>query len=164
MKGKVVDVWDQADEIVEGLPAQRKHPYKAFVNIMYGCDNLPYCIVPHKGKRAQRIRSHPGRSQSWWPTACWRLPCSVKMLILIGPDRNQDKEEAGGGVMDSSGEYVSFAGLIHMLNEVEGLKRIRFTTSHPKDLRRTHRRFASCENCATFIFPYSRGARGFWRR
>ena len=82
------------------------------------------------------------------------------MLILIGGQiRNQDKEEAGGGtVMDSSGEYVSFAGLIHMLNEVEGLKRTRFTTSHPKDLSdELIDAFASCKSCApTFIFPYSR--------
>lgn len=62
--------------------------------------------------------------------------------------------------MDSSGEYVSFAGLIHMLNEVEGLKRIRFTTSHPKDLSdELIDAFASCEKlCPHIHLPVQSGS------
>jgi tRNA-2-methylthio-N6-dimethylallyladenosine synthase len=162
---KVVDVWDQADEIVEGLPAQRKHPYKAFVNIMYGCDNFcSYCIVPYTR----------GRERSRDPEAILEevkalVADGVLEITLLGQNvnsyrgqiRNQDKEEAGGGtVMDSSGEYVSFAGLIHMLNEVEGLKRIRFTTSHPKDLSdELIDAFASCEKlCPHIHLPVQSGS------
>ena len=162
---KVVDVWDQADEIVEGLPAQRKHPYKAFVNIMYGCDNFcSYCIVPYTR----------GRERSRDPEAILEevkalVADGVLEITLLGQNvnsyrgqiRNQDKEEAGGGtVMDSSGEYVSFAGLIHMLNEVEGLKRIRFTTSHPKDLSdELIDAFALCEKlCPHIHLPVQSGS------
>ncbi len=162
---KVVDVWDQADEIVEGLPAQRKHPYKAFVNIMYGCDNFcSYCIVPYTR----------GRERSWDPEAILEevkalVADGVLEITLLGQNvnsyrgqiGNQDKEEADGGkVMDSSGEYVSFAGLIHMLNEVEGLKRIRFTTSHPKDLSgELIDAFASCEKlCPHIHLPVQSGS------
>ncbi|NLM08204.1 MAG: tRNA (N6-isopentenyl adenosine(37)-C2)-methylthiotransferase MiaB [Clostridiales Family XIII bacterium] len=162
---KVVDVWDQADEIVEGLPAQRKHPYKAFVNIMYGCDNFcSYCIVPYTR----------GRERSRDPEAILEevkalVADGVLEITLLGQNvnsyrgqiGNQDKEEADGGkVMDSSGEYVSFAGLIHMLNEVEGLKRIRFTTSHPKDLSdELIDAFASCEKlCPHIHLPVQSGS------
>jgi tRNA-2-methylthio-N6-dimethylallyladenosine synthase len=162
---KVVDVWDQADEIVEGLPAQRKHPYKAFVNIMYGCDNFcSYCIVPYTR----------GRERSRDPEAILEevkalAADGVLEITLLGQNvnsyrgqiGNQDKEEADGGkVMDSSGEYVSFAGLIHMLNEVEGLKRIRFTTSHPKDLSdELIDAFASCEKlCPHIHLPVQSGS------
>lgn len=132
---------------------------------MYGCDNFcSYCIVPYTR----------GRERSRDPEAILEevkalVADGVLEITLLGQNvnsyrgqiGNQDKEEADGGkVMDSSGEYVSFAGLIHMLNEVEGLKRIRFTTSHPKDLSdELIDAFASCEKlCPHIHLPVQSGS------
>ncbi|NLT48966.1 MAG: tRNA (N6-isopentenyl adenosine(37)-C2)-methylthiotransferase MiaB [Clostridiales bacterium] len=128
---KIVEVWDQAESIVEGLPSQRKHPYKAYVNIMYGCNNFcTYCIVPYTR----------GRERSRNPEAILQevkelVKDGVREITLLGQNvnsyRGQSQEENQG---DAAGEYTSFAALIHKLNDVEGLERIRFMTSHPKDL------------------------------
>lgn len=128
---KIVEVWDQAESIVEGLPSQRKHPYKAYVNIMYGCNNFcTYCIVPYTR----------GRERSRNPEAILQevkelVKDGVREITLLGQNvnsyRGQSQEE---NQADAAGEYTSFAALIHKLNDVEGLERIRFMTSHPKDL------------------------------
>ncbi len=128
---KIVEVWDQAESIVEGLPSQRKHPYKAYVNIMYGCNNFcTYCIVPYTR----------GRERSRNPEAILQeveelVKDGVREVTLLGQNVNSYRgQNQATNKDDAAGEYTNFAALIHKLNNVEGLERIRFMTSHPKDL------------------------------
>ena len=107
---------------MEDLPAIRHFPYKASVNIMFGCNNFcSYCIVPY-------VR---GRERSRTPedilAEVRRLAADgVKEVMLLGQNVN-----SYGKNLETP---VSFAELLRMVNEVEGIERIRFMTSHPKDL------------------------------
>lgn len=117
-KQKRVDVWAEAGEIIEGLPAKRIYPFKAFVNIIYGCNNFcTYCIVPYtRGRERSRM------SADILKEVTELVADGVKEITLLGQNVNS-----------YSGD-VDFPGLIYLLNEIEGLERIRFMTSHPKDL------------------------------
>ena len=114
----VVEVMDIDGEVVEGLPEARASKFMAFVNIMYGCDNFcTYCIVPH-------VR---GRERSRTPEAileeCARLQDrGVREIMLLGQNVNSYR---GGG--------AEFADLLYRVDKL-GIPRIRFMTSHPKDL------------------------------
>ena len=121
-KGMVVDVLKEADAVVEELPVERKYPYKSGVNIMYGCDNFcTYCIVPY-------VR---GREHSRTPE---EILCEIKRLVADGVVEvmllGQNVNSYGKGLS----EKTSFAELLREVEKIEGLKRIRFMTSHPKDL------------------------------
>ena len=118
----VIDVWKDTDQIVEDLPAVRKYPFKAGVNIMFGCNNFcSYCIVPYvRGRERSReaadiIREIRGLVQD-----------GVKEVMLLGRNVN-----SYGKTLDPK---VSFAELLDEAAGIEGLERIRFMTSHPKDL------------------------------
>jgi len=123
IKGKmVVDVWEGTTQIVEDLPSEHKYKFKAGVNIMYGCNNFcSYCIVPY-------VR---GRERSRKPED---IIAEVKKLasegiveiMLLGQNVN-----SYGKTLE---QPVSFAKLLKMVEEVDGIERIRFMTSHPKDL------------------------------
>lgn len=123
LRGKmVVDVWEGTTQIVEDLPSEHKYTFKAGVNIMYGCNNFcSYCIVPY-------VR---GRERSRKPED---IIAEVKKLadegiveiMLLGQNVN-----SYGKTLETP---VSFAELLKMAEAVEGIKRIRFMTSHPKDL------------------------------
>ena len=118
----LVDVWDVDGEVVEGLRSSRKFELKAFVNIMYGCNNFcTYCIVPYTR----------GRERSRKPED---IINEIKDLVANG---TKEITLLGQNV-DSYGktleEPITFAQLLRMTNEVEGLERIRFMTSHPKDI------------------------------
>ena len=114
----LAEVMDIDGEVVEGMPERRNSPFSAFVNIMYGCDNFcTYCIVPY-------VR---GRERSRAPEAvleeCARLRDSgVKEIMLLGQNVNSYQ---GGG--------ARFAELLYRVDAL-GIERIRFMTSHPKDL------------------------------
>ncbi len=118
----VYDIWQEHQEVVEDLPAIRHFPYKASVNIMFGCNNFcSYCIVPY-------VR---GRERSRTPedilAEVRKLAADgVKEVMLLGQNVN-----SYGKNLENP---VSFAELLRMVNEVEGIERIRFMTSHPKDL------------------------------
>ena len=118
----LVDVWDVDGEVVEGLRSSRKFELKAFVNIMYGCNNFcTYCIVPYTR----------GRERSRTPEDIMN---EIKELVSNG---TKEITLLGQNV-DSYGktleEPITFAELLRMANEIEGLERIRFMTSHPKDI------------------------------
>lgn len=119
-----VDVWEDGGDIVEGLPSKRKYKFKSFVNIMYGCNNFcTYCIVPYTR----------GRERSRHPEEILReVKClvadGVKEITLLGQNVNSYNGKS------ESGESVTFPQLLYLLNDIEGLERIRFMTSHPKDL------------------------------
>ena len=118
----VVDIWKDTDKIVEELPAERKYSFKSGVNIMYGCNNFcSYCIVPY-------VR---GRERSRKPEDIVRevealVADGVCEVMLLGQNVN-----SYGKTLE---EPITFAELLRRVAAVEGLERIRFMTSHPKDL------------------------------
>lgn len=118
----VIDIWKDTDQIVEDLPIKRKYPFKSGVNIMFGCNNFcSYCIVPY-------VR---GRERSREPREILReierlAADGVVEVMLLGQNVN-----SYGKNLD---EPMTFAGLLREAEKVDGIKRIRFMTSHPKDL------------------------------
>ncbi len=118
----VIDIWEDTDKIVEDLPISRKFPFKSGVNIMFGCNNFcSYCIVPY-------VR---GRERSREPREIIReieqlAADGVREIMLLGQNVN-----SYGKNLD---EPISFAALLREVEKVEGIERIRFMTSHPKDL------------------------------
>ena len=118
----IVDIWQETDQIVEELPVRRKYPYKSGVNIMFGCNNFcSYCIVPY-------VR---GRERSREPKDILReierlADDGVVEVMLLGQNVN-----SYGRNLDSP---ISFAQLLKEAEQIDGIKRIRFMTSHPKDL------------------------------
>lgn len=118
----VVEIWDKTHEIVENLPAQRKYFFKSGVNIMFGCNNFcSYCIVPY-------VR---GRERSRQPQAILDeiqklVDDGVVEVMLLG----QNVNSYGKNLSDP----MTFAQLLQEVEKIEGLERIRFMTSHPKDL------------------------------
>ncbi len=145
-KKKQIEIWPGSSDIVEGLPCKRLHQSKALVNIMFGCNNFcTYCIVPYTR----------GRERSRKPEEILRevkslVADGVKEIMLLGQNVNSYRGEDG----------VDFAGLIYMLNRVEGLERIRFMTSHPKDLSdRLIQAFIDCEKlCKNIHLPVQSGS------
>ena len=118
----VFDIWKEHKEIAENLPSIRKYSYKASVNIMYGCDNFcSYCIVPYV-----RGRERSRQSKDIIKEINELVKDGVKEVTLLG----QNVNSYGKGL----DENISFAKLLRMINDIDGLKRIRFMTSHPKDL------------------------------
>ncbi|MBO4788523.1 MAG: tRNA (N6-isopentenyl adenosine(37)-C2)-methylthiotransferase MiaB [Lachnospiraceae bacterium] len=120
--GLVIDVWDKAKEIVESLPRSNKYGFKAGINIMYGCNNFcSYCIVPYVRGR-ERSRKASDIVEEAWHLA----KNGVKEVMLLGQNVNSYGKTNDDG--------VTFAKLLRMVSEVEGIERIRFMTPHPKDL------------------------------
>lgn len=122
-KGMIVDIWEDTDRIVEDLPVERKFSFKSGVNIMFGCNNFcSYCIVPY-------VR---GRERSRAPEEIVRevrnlAADGVKEVMLLGQNVNSYGKKQGE-------EFMSFPELLREVEKVEGIERIRFMTSHPKDL------------------------------
>ncbi|MBR5897385.1 MAG: MiaB/RimO family radical SAM methylthiotransferase, partial [Lachnospiraceae bacterium] len=119
---QIVEVWDKTDKVVEFLPVARKYSFKSGVNIMFGCNNFcTYCIVPYVRGR-ERSRSSE------------EIVCEIKNLVKDGVVEvmllGQNVNSYGKGLEDE----VSFPELLKKVEAVDGLERIRFMTSHPKDL------------------------------
>ena len=118
----VIDIWKDTDKIVEDLPTERKYPFKSGVNIMFGCNNFcSYCIVPY-------VR---GRERSRNPRDIIReierlVADGVVEVMLLGQNVNSYGKNLE--------EPMTFAQLLQEVEKIQGLKRIRFMTSHPKDL------------------------------
>ena len=119
---QVIDIWEKTKDIVEELPTERKFPFKSGVNIMYGCNNFcTYCIVPYV--RGREISREP---KDIIMEIERLVKDGVKEVMLLGQNVN-----SYGKTLENP---VTFANLLRQVNEIEGLKRIRFMTSHPKDL------------------------------
>lgn len=147
-EGRVMDVWEEAKEIIEDLPGKRKYSFKTGVNIMFGCNNFcSYCIVPYvRGRERSRepeeiIKEIRGLVQD-----------GVTEIMLLG----QNVNSYGKGLP----QEITFADLLRKVNEIEGLERIRFMTSHPKDLSDDLiQAMADCEKvCSHLHLPLQSGS------
>ena len=119
---QVVEVWDENDEPLEGLPALRQSSLKAWITIMHGCNNFcTYCIVPYV-----RGKEHSRTPKAIIEEAQRLAADGIKEVTLLGQNVNSYGQDLGG--------ELDFAKLLAEVNKVEGLERIRFTTSHPKDV------------------------------
>ena len=121
-KGMVIDIWKDTTEIVEDLPNERKYTFKSGVNIMFGCNNFcSYCIVPY-------VR---GRERSRNPED---IIAEIKRFVADGVVEvmllGQNVNSYGKNLENP----MTFAQLLQEIEKIEGLERIRFMTSHPKDL------------------------------
>jgi tRNA-2-methylthio-N6-dimethylallyladenosine synthase len=116
--GRAVALEDNPLIAERELPALRKEGKRAWVAIMYGCDNFcSYCVVPHTRGR-ERSRSGESIVREVRDLAGEGLP----EITLLGQNVNSYRSD------------VDFPGLLRKLNGVEGIERIRFVTSHPRDL------------------------------
>ena len=120
--GMVIDIWEDTDKIVEDLPVERKYPFKSGINIMFGCNNFcSYCIVPYvRGRERSRIPKDIIREIKAL------VADGVVEVMLLGQNVNSYGKNLE--------EPMTFAQLLREVENIEGLKRIRFMTSHPKDL------------------------------
>jgi tRNA-2-methylthio-N6-dimethylallyladenosine synthase len=120
-KSTIIEIWDAEGAIIEGLPIQREGDIKAYVTIMYGCNNFcTYCIVPYT-----RGRERSREPESIINEIKELSSKGYKEITLLG----QNVNSYGKDLKD-----MTFAGLLRMVNQVEGIDRVRFMTSHPKDL------------------------------
>ena len=136
-RGRVFETGDVPGAIAEGLPVRRSGKVKAWVSIMYGCNNFcTYCIVPY-------VR---GRERSREPEA---ILAEIRQLVregykditLLGQNVNSYGKDLG--------ENVDFPTLLEMANAIPGDFVIRFMSSHPKDAtEKLFRAMAECEKCA----------------
>lgn len=119
---KIVRVWPDHGGVIEELPSHRREGISAFVNIMYGCNNFcSYCIVPYtRGRERSR---HP---RDIIHEVEQLAEEGFKEVTFLG----QNVNSYGQGLT----ERYNFADLLKQANEIDGIARIRFTTSHPKDM------------------------------
>ena len=121
-KRVVIDIWKDTDQIVEDLPIERKYPFKSGTNIMFGCNNFcSYCIVPY-------VR---GRERSRKPED---IVAEIKDLVADGVVEIMLLGQNVNSYGKNLETPMSFAELLQEIEKIEGLERIRFMTSHPKDL------------------------------
>ncbi|MFH5835321.1 tRNA (N6-isopentenyl adenosine(37)-C2)-methylthiotransferase MiaB [Proteiniclasticum sp. C24MP] len=119
---QICEIYEKETEIVEGIPIVRDSAVKAFVTIMYGCNNFcTFCVVPYV-----RGRERSRKPEDILNEIRQLVSKGYKEVTLLGQNVN-----SYGLNLE---EKVSFASLLRMVNEVPGLERIRFMTPHPKDL------------------------------
>lgn len=118
----IIDIWKDTTQIVENLPVDRKYAFKSGVNIMFGCNNFcSYCIVPYV-----RGRERSRNPEDILAEIRQLVNDGVVEVMLLGQNVN-----SYGKTLE---EPMTFAQLLQEIEKIEGLERIRFMTSHPKDL------------------------------
>jgi tRNA-2-methylthio-N6-dimethylallyladenosine synthase len=139
-KERVVEVYSNEGEIVENLPKTRNHKFKAWVNIMFGCDEFcTYCIVPYtRGKERSRSKEE--------------IIAEIKELVEEGYKEvtllGQNVNAYGKDKLEND---YTFGDLLRDINEL-GIERIRFTTSHPHDLdKKTMEAIRDCKHVMPFF-------------
>lgn len=121
LRRPVAAVWDTEGDIVEGLPHRTAGGVKALVTISYGCNNFcSYCIVPYV-----RGRERSRRPEDIVQEIRALVKDGVLEVMLLGQNVNSYGRDLG--------EEIDFARLLEMVNGIEGLRRIRYMTSHPRD-------------------------------
>lgn len=120
-EGPVVEIWPEACCVPEGLPIRRESRIRAWVPIMFGCNNFcTYCVVPYvRGRERSRRPEDIVREVETLAAQGYRE------VVLLG----QNVNSYGKGLTPP----VTFARLLEMVNGIEGIWRIRYTTSHPRD-------------------------------
>jgi len=144
---RIFAVTDSEGRITEGLPVYRDRGVKAWLPVMYGCNNFcSYCIVPYvRGRERSRLPEHI------FAEARELVASGYKEITLLGQNVNSYGKDLGTG--------VDFAYLIEEINKIEGEFLIRFMTSHPKDAtKRLFETMAACEKAARHIhLPFQAG-------
>ena len=146
-KKRVFAVRETPGEYVEGLPVERSSPLKAWLTVMYGCNNFcSYCVVPYV-----RGRERSRRADDVIEEARRLVDSGVKDITLLGQNVNSYGHDLDEG--------HDFAYLIEQINAIPGDFVIRFMTSHPKDAtERLFRTLADCEKAAKHIhLPFQSG-------
>ena len=116
---RIINISQMNGEVIEGLPVERTPGFSTFVNIMYGCNNFcTYCIVPYVRGRERSRRAEDVVNE-------------VREVVALG---YKEVTLLGQNVNSYYSEGVNFPKLLEMVNAVPGLTRLRFMTSHPKDL------------------------------
>ncbi len=144
---RVFELPDTDGVIAEGLPVKRDNDKKAWLPIMYGCNNFcSYCIVPYVRGR-ERSRSVENVVNEFKELVCQ----GYKEITLLGQNVNSYGKDLE--------PKVSFSELLKKLNSLEGDFRIRFMTSHPKDCtRELLETMASCDKVAKHLhLPFQSG-------
>lgn len=143
-----INVLPKEEAIQEGLPSKRNHPSKALVNIIYGCNNFcTYCIVPYvRGRERSRTMENIINEVKDL------VADGVLEITLLGQNVNSYGKDLGDG--------SNFARLLEGLDQIQGLKRIRYMTSHPKDFsEELIETIASSKNiCLHFHLPIQSGS------
>ncbi|NMM62687.1 tRNA (N6-isopentenyl adenosine(37)-C2)-methylthiotransferase MiaB [Clostridium sp. P21] len=144
----IIEIQNKEDGIVEGLPIDRKSDVKAFVTIMYGCNNFcTYCIVPFV-----RGRERSRRPEDIENEIKDLISKGYKEITLLGQNVNSYGKDLE--------PKLSFADLLKRINEIEGLQRIKFMTPHPKDFTQdVLDAIAQCDNvCEQVHLPVQSGS------
>lgn len=119
---QTIEVLDETKQTVEQLPRKRKYTFKSGVNIMYGCNNFcTYCIVPYV-----RGREQSRKKEEILAEVEALAKQGISEVMLLGQNVNSYGKNLE--------HPITFAQLLKEIEKIEGLKRIRFMTSHPKDL------------------------------
>ncbi len=137
---RIFETEETDGRIAEGLPVFRDRDVKAWLPVMYGCDNFcSYCIVPYV-----RGRERSRRSEAIIAEAKELIADGAKEITLLG----QNVNSYGKGL----DEDIAFPDLLRKLNDLEGDFIIRFMTSHPKDCtKELLDAMAACEKCARHL-------------
>lgn len=146
-RGRIFSIEDDPGAIAEGLPVIRDGRVKAWLSIMYGCNNFcSYCIVPYV-----RGRERSRQPDNILKEARQLIAEGFKDITLLGQNVN-----SYGKDLDSQ---IDFSALLRRLNELDGEFLIRFMTSHPKDANeRLFRTISECEKAAHHIhLPFQAG-------
>ena len=147
-RGRIFDTPDEAGSIAEGLPVRREGTVKAWVSIMYGCNNFcSYCIVPYV-----RGRERSRRPEDILAEVRELAQAGYRDITLLGQNVNSYGKDLGLPGVD-------FAWLLEQVNAVPGDFLIRFMTSHPKDAsERLFDTMAACEKVAPHLhLPFQAG-------
>ncbi len=145
-KKRIEDVIDIDGEIYEGIPIKRDDKLKASVTIMYGCNNFcSYCIVPYV-----RGRERSRKPEDIIEEIEYLAKQGYKEITLLGQNVNSY----------NGGENYNFANLLHDVNKIEGINRIRFTSPHPKDFTEdVIKAIKECDKvCKTIHLPLQAGS------
>jgi len=120
-RSRMIRVDAEMDTVAEGLPVRRANPWQAYVTVMYGCNNFcTYCIVPYvRGRERSRLADDIVREVEGL------VRSGVREIMLLGQNVNSYGLDLTDG--------LSFAQLLKRVSQT-GIERIRFMTSHPKDL------------------------------